>query len=286
MNHPLDLYSNYNYALILLALFVGSCASFCALELVAYITSQRGAARRAWLLGGASVFGLGVWATHFIGMLAFSLTTPVGYYLPIVVVSMAPAIAAAALALALTTSGPLTAGRLWGGAVLMGAGIGAMHYSGMFAMRMAAVTYYDLAYLLGSVVFAVAASLLSLYMAFSLRDEEADSANRAIAGLVMGTAIAGLHFTAMFFASHFAPATATGRLLTTPWTNAAPSGAWVVQIPPAVAVLIAILLLGGVAYVLGRMRAAQAVARRLAATKVAPSAPDSRGSTLIGRNGL
>ncbi|MGN6672928.1 MAG: hypothetical protein ACTHMA_06480, partial [Thermomicrobiales bacterium] len=91
----------------------------------------------------------------------------------------------------------------------------------------------------------------------------------------------------MFFASHFAPATSgAGRLLTTPWTNAAPSGAWVVQIPPAVAVLIAILLLGGVAYVLGRMRAAQAGARRLAATKVAPSAPDSRGSTLIGRNGL
>jgi NO-binding membrane sensor protein with MHYT domain len=270
VNHPVDLYSNYNYVLILLALFIGSCASFCALELVAHISNQRGAARRGWLLGGAGVFGLGVWATHFIGMLAFSLTTPVGYYLPGVVVSMAPAIAAAALALALTSGGPLTAGRLWGGAVLMGAGIGAMHYSGMFAMRMAAVTYYEVPYLLGSVVFAVAASLLSLYMAFSLRDEEGDSANRAIAGLVMGTAIAGLHFTAMFFASHFAPAaTGASHRLTTPWTNAAPTGPWVVQIPPALAALIAILLLGLVALVLGRIRTAHAVVRHRTSTSSA-----------------
>jgi len=49
VNHPVDLYSNYNYVLIVLALFIGSCASFCALELVAHISNQRGAARRGWL---------------------------------------------------------------------------------------------------------------------------------------------------------------------------------------------------------------------------------------------
>ena len=94
---------------------------------------------------------------------------------------------------------------------------------------------------------------------------------------ILGSSLYSAHLAAKIgrpyaFASHFAPATVTGHLLTTPWTNAAPSGAWVVQIPPAVAVLIAILLLGGVAYVLGRMRAAQAVTRR-----VAPPAPQFWG---------
>ena len=260
MNHALDLPSDYNYLLALLALVVASCASFCALELVALVAGLPAAARRPWLLLGAGVFGLGVWAMHFIGMLAFSLPTPVGYHLPTVALSLLPAVAAAALALGLATGGPLTPGRLVGGAVLMGVGIGAMHYGGMFAMRMAAVTYYEPIPLLGSVGLAVGASLLALYMAFSANGEGESVGLRGAAALVMGLAITVLHFSAMFFASSFAPAGAAvaAGTLTTPWTRAEPAGPLVVQIPPAVAVLLTLVVLAAVSRVLARIRVAHA----------------------------
>jgi hypothetical protein len=57
-----------------------------------------------------------------------------------------------------------------------------------------------------------------------------------------------------------------GQLLTMPWTTTAPRGPGVVQIPPAVAVLVGLLLLGGIASMRGCLRAAHVVARHRAAT--------------------
>ena len=257
MGNANDLFGEYNLTLVILAFIVASGASYCALELVAHVSGSGSAARRAWLLAGACIFGVGVWAMHFIGMLAFSLPMPIGYHLPTVIASMLPAIGAAALALNLTTGQRLTPPRLVLGAILMGAGIGAMHYSGMFAMRMDARTYYDLRFFLLSVVYAVVASLFALYSAFSLRDEYSDGAERVLAAGIMGAAITGLHFTAMIWASHFAP---QGDIA----SATVPGGAFVVTIPPAGALILAIVVLGAIGVVLGRVRRASVLAAKTA----------------------
>ena len=70
--------------------------------------------------------GIGVWAMHFIGMLAFTLPVVVGYDILITLVSMLPAILASALVLHLIGRERLGASRLLTGGALMGGGIGTM----------------------------------------------------------------------------------------------------------------------------------------------------------------
>jgi NO-binding membrane sensor protein with MHYT domain len=54
--------------------------------------------RLAWLTGGATAMGRGIWSMHYIGMLAFRLLVPVLCDWPTVLASLLTAIGAAALA--------------------------------------------------------------------------------------------------------------------------------------------------------------------------------------------
>ena len=110
--------------------------------------------------------GLGIWSMHFIGMLAFDLPIPLGYDLPITLLSLALAIASSVFALwlvSLRTSHP----RLAGGALLMGTGIAG--YVGMAAMAHAAGNRLRPGLAAALLVVAVAASWTALYVAFRLR---------------------------------------------------------------------------------------------------------------------
>src|SRR5260370_12906470 len=88
--------------------------------------------------------GGGIWAMHFVAMLAFSLPCGVGYNLTGTILSVIPGVLACGVAL-LVISQKQRPGlaRLSIGAVLMGAGIGTMHYSGMAAMELQALLRYD-----------------------------------------------------------------------------------------------------------------------------------------------
>jgi PAS domain S-box-containing protein len=75
----------------------------------------------------------------------------------------------------------------------MGSGIVAMHYVAMAAMRMPAHLSYDPALVALSVVIAVAASVVALWLAF-----RSDGIAQRIAGAIaMGGAISGMHYTGM-----------------------------------------------------------------------------------------
>ena len=259
MNHSSELFSTYSLPLIILSFVIAASASFCALELVEHVVNSRAQARRLWLWAGAATFGLGTWAMHFIGMLAFDIAMPIGYHLPTVLLSMLPVMAATAFALSLAARENVTKLQLCGGAVLLGVGIGGMHYSGMLSMRMEANTYYDPKFLLVSVLFAVGASLFALYSTVAARDEMSQGGERFISAGIMGGAITGLHFTAMMNASHFASTTVripNGTILS-PLTNASPTGAFIFQVPAGAALLIAITILGVIAIVLKQTRRAE-----------------------------
>jgi len=71
---------------------VATLASYAALDLASRITAAKGRSAKFWLLGGAFSMGTGIWSMHFIGMLAFSLPIPMGYDVPITLLSMLIAI--------------------------------------------------------------------------------------------------------------------------------------------------------------------------------------------------
>ncbi len=190
--------SSYNPLLVAASLFVAILASYTALDMAGRITTAQGRAARWWLAGGASAMGVGIWSMHFIGMLAFSLPIPLGYDPAITLLSLLIAIASSVFALWLVCQENLPWSRLTLGAILMGLGIASMHYTGMAAMRMVPLIHYIPSLFILSIVIAIVASGAALWIAFHLRHPGSRVRRyRAAAGVVMGIAIVGMHYTGM-----------------------------------------------------------------------------------------
>jgi PAS domain S-box-containing protein len=203
----------YDYRLVALSVVIAICASYAALDLAGRTTAAAGRIRLAWLAGGATAMGLGIWSMHYIGMLAFSLPVPVSYDWPTVVLSLVAAIFASVVALFVVSRQKMGWARALAGSAIMGSGISIMHYTGMAAMRLPAMCSYDPIFLSLSVVFAIAISLVALSLTFRFREYERGSPFlRTGSAVVMGAAIPVMHYTGMaaarFTPSSIAPDTA------------------------------------------------------------------------------
>lgn len=202
MSGGAPLTGSYDHRLVTLSVVIAICASYAALDLAGRVTAARGAARRIWLMGGATAMGLGVWSMHYIGMLAFKLPVPVEYDWPTVVLSLLAAILASFIALYVVSRKRMGLWRAAISCVPMGAGIAAMHYSGMEAMRLTAMCHYDAKLLTLSVVLAIVISFVALCLAFLSREAKKGWDSRKIASaIVMGAAIPVMHYTGMAAAS-------------------------------------------------------------------------------------
>lgn len=66
----------HDYRLVLLAVVICALTSWTAWYLDAMSSKSSGLSRWAWILQTAVATGSGIWATHFIAMLAFKSTLP------------------------------------------------------------------------------------------------------------------------------------------------------------------------------------------------------------------
>jgi diguanylate cyclase len=208
---------HYNIGLVMVSVLISIGASFAALSL-----SDRARAattvgsRRFWLAGGSVAMGVGIWSMHYLGMLALTLPVPVFYFWPTVLLSMLLAIAASSVALSVVSRERLTTRRLLVGGLLMGTGIGAMHYTGMAAMRSSAMEHYNPLIVILSVIAAAGFSWLALWIAFASRRNEQDEAGMRMAGsIIMGLGIAAMHYIAMVgvrFTSSTMPLSMSGTI--------------------------------------------------------------------------
>jgi len=184
--------------LVALSVVIAICASYSALDLTGRVAAARGRAFVLWLIGGAGVLGLGIWSTHYIAMLAFRLPVPVRYDWPTAMLSLRVAILAAAVALYIVSHKIVRLGRAAAGSIVMGAGIVAMHYTGMEAVRSAATLRYDAPLVALSVALAIVISFAAFRMAFLAPDLREGAGLRKIASAaVMGLAILAMHYTGM-----------------------------------------------------------------------------------------
>ncbi|MEU7799607.1 MHYT domain-containing protein [Micromonospora arborensis] len=154
------------------------------------------AGQRAWwgLLSAWALGGTAIWAMHFMAMLGFAVDgTRIRYDVPLTVASTAIAVVAVGIGLAIVGTGRLNPVRLVAGGVFTGAGVASMHYTGMAAMRLNGSLGYDTIRVVLSVVIAVVASTVALWLAMTVRRGLAIFAS----ALVMGIAVNGMHFTGM-----------------------------------------------------------------------------------------
>jgi signal transduction histidine kinase len=182
----------YDPMLVVLSMGVATWASFVALNVASRIWISRGWLRIGWILAAATAMGGGVWSMHFIAMLAFSLPVPVGYSIPVTLISLAIAIDVTAVGFAIMAGGRSTQRLLLAGTI-MGFGVAAMHYTGMAAMQLPAVISYNPKLVAASIVIACAAATAALWIAL----REKGALWRAGAATVMGAAVYGMHYTGM-----------------------------------------------------------------------------------------
>jgi NO-binding membrane sensor protein with MHYT domain/two-component sensor histidine kinase len=198
VQHMTPLAAVYDPLLVVLSIAVAILASYTALDLAGRFGTVRGLAGAIFLAASALTMGGGIWSMHFIGMLAFSIATPVRYDLWLTLLSLALPIIVTGIGFHAARSRGISVRTLLTGGSLMGGGIVLMHYTGMAAMEMDAQITYQPALVAASVVIAVAAATAALWLAFRIRA----TWQKVAAAVAMGTAISGMHYTAMA-AAHF-----------------------------------------------------------------------------------
>ena len=190
--------ASYSSSLVLISLCVAILASYTALDLAGRIATARGYAASRWMIGGALAMGTGIWSMHFVGMLALQLPVELGYDLTLTACSLLIAVLSSGFALWLVSQPSLPFLQLALGALIMGAGIASMHYTGMAALRMTPGIDYDPSLFMASLLIAVGASAAALWTAFRLRRQTPYVRQiRGLAAVLMGIAIVGMHYTGM-----------------------------------------------------------------------------------------
>ncbi|MGD0798441.1 MAG: diguanylate cyclase [Acidobacteriaceae bacterium] len=184
--------------LVAVSVLTSIVSSYVAFSFAERLAASKGRAYGFWLTSGAVSMGLGIWSMHYIGMLAVRLPMDVGYHVPTVLVSLLLATLASAVALVVVSKERPSGAEILCGSVLMGSGIGTMHYVGMHAMRCAAMRDYDPMLVGLSVAIAVGFSWMAIWISCFVRSHAGGGWwLRGAGAVVMGCGIAAMHYTAM-----------------------------------------------------------------------------------------
>jgi diguanylate cyclase (GGDEF)-like protein len=183
---------------VLGSLVIATLASFVSLELAKGGGRHHRLDFHIWWLAGSVVMGTGIWSMHFIGMLSYSLPIPLGYDRLPTLVSWLAGVGVSAVALWVASRGPASPLRLVIGSTAMAAGICAMHYTGMSAVRLAPGIVWNWPLVGASVLVAWAASAASLWIFAWLRaSDDRQMVRQSAAAVLMAAAITGMHYTGM-----------------------------------------------------------------------------------------
>jgi signal transduction histidine kinase/DNA-binding response OmpR family regulator len=197
---PTDaMHGEFNIKLVILSYLIASITSYVALDMSSHLKKESTSLFRiCWWSGGAVVMGAGIWSMHFIGMLAFNMDMPMSYSLLWTGISMLVATITAGLAfLFFMIKKPKPIHYLLSG-ILLGVAIPAMHYTGMAGMNNVEIHYHPGIFWL-SILIAIVAAMAALWLA--AHSDHGTYARRVrlkiVSALIMGVAIAGMHYTGM-----------------------------------------------------------------------------------------
>ena len=190
---------SYNPWLVALSIAVALLVAYTALALAERIFDQTRVVHSPWLIASAAVMGVGIWSMHFIAMLAHSLPIRLTYDLGMTVASLGVAVATSAAALRVVVRPRSPAKSIAAASLLLGGGIGGMHYLGMAAIGIVPGILWDYRLVALSIAIAVLASWASLWLKFAPAGSRISRwpFRRFLAAMLLCMAISGLHFTGM-----------------------------------------------------------------------------------------
>ncbi|WP_407118422.1 EAL domain-containing protein [Bradyrhizobium sp. LMG 9283] len=182
----------HDWRLVALGGAVCLLASTAAISLFHRARATQGSGRLVWLTLDAVVAGCGIWATHFIAMLAYGPGAAGAYNVPVTLLSLIFAIAVTFVGLSVAVSAIQPSLVALGGAIV-GGGVAAMHYTGMMALEIPARVSWAAGTVAVSILLGLVFGALALHVA-----GRRDSLSGALGAAVLLTvAIVSHHFTAM-----------------------------------------------------------------------------------------
>ncbi|WP_198964848.1 EAL domain-containing protein [Bradyrhizobium sp. C9] len=182
----------HDWRLVLLAGLVCFVASIVAVNIFHRAIASQARTRRIWIAIAGAAIGYGIWATHFIAMLAYEPGVPTGYGIVLTALSLAVAMMLTSVGLGLAASDSSPWRAPVGGAVI-GAGIASMHYLGMWALEVPGHVVWSLDLVVASIVL----GMLFGYAALSVAVRYQDRWMSLVAAMLLTLAIVSHHFTAM-----------------------------------------------------------------------------------------
>ncbi|WP_010676797.1 MHYT domain-containing protein [Bacillus timonensis] len=184
--------TEYHVGLVILSIIIGIFTSYVALHLVnQHLKNKRN--DKFSLVSASFVMGGGVWAVHFIGMLAVHIKVTVTYNIWLVLASLFLIVMFSILSFSLMCKGKQTKSVAIS-SLLMGLGIFSMHYLSMRSMRMEANLSYSTMLLLISLLVAIFGAWVTFALFSSYRDE---NWYRIVGPITFGSGIAGMHYIGM-----------------------------------------------------------------------------------------
>jgi NO-binding membrane sensor protein with MHYT domain/methyl-accepting chemotaxis protein len=184
--------TEHDWRLVIVAGVVCFFASLTAISLFTRARAADGRARAIWSLAAGAAAGAGIWATHFVAMLAYDPGVSIAYNIGLTVLSLIAAAAVTASGLAVAVSGT---GR-WGAPVagaIVGGGIASMHYTGMWALELPGRITWAPVLVAASIILGMLLGMAALTVAVRRNDMRGTT----IAAVLLTLAIVSHHFTAM-----------------------------------------------------------------------------------------
>jgi diguanylate cyclase (GGDEF)-like protein len=179
-------------SLVLLSYLIAVGGSYASLELIDRWRNTSQARAYAWQIASAAALGGTIWSMHFIAMLALKIDLPLTYAPGTTLLSLMIAIGATGLGLHIVRT-RASWDRICLAEVTIGLGVATMHYVGMAAVRFSGSLAYRPSLWSLSILVAIAASVIGLWVSFTLRETR----HRALAGLVVAAAICAMHYAGM-----------------------------------------------------------------------------------------
>jgi diguanylate cyclase (GGDEF)-like protein/PAS domain S-box-containing protein len=182
----------HDLRLVALAGAICFLASFAAVTLLRHAGTARGRMRAAWIVISAFASGCGIWATHFIAILAYDPGVVVGYRVGLTILSLLAAVIVTGAGFAVAVTRPVRWASPLGGAIV-GAGVACMHYLGMNALELPGRVTWQPDLVIASVVLGVVLGAAALVVAA----RHGGMPRTLAAATLLTLAIVSLHFTAM-----------------------------------------------------------------------------------------
>jgi NO-binding membrane sensor protein with MHYT domain/methyl-accepting chemotaxis protein len=184
--------TQHDWRLVVVAGLVCFLASLTAITLFNRARSTVSGTRAIWIVAAGAATGCGIWATHFLAMLAYQPGVPVAYDINLTTLSLVAAVAVTTVGLAVAVVFPTRWGAPIGGGII-GTGVACMHYVGMSAVELPGRVTWDLSLVAASIVLGMVLGMAAL--AVAVRGQGLRAVY--LSALLLTLAIVSHHFTAM-----------------------------------------------------------------------------------------